>query len=63
MVTTEPKKKLGEEAGKRYNDQAEKFAKTDKGESGAEEARRAIDGPEANELRRAERRGRAPAQR
>ncbi len=63
MVTMAPKEKLGEAAGKRYNDEAEKFAKTDKGESGAEEARRAIDGPEADALRRAERRGRAPARR
>jgi len=59
----EPKQKLGEAAGKRYNDQAEKFAKSDKGEGGAEEARRAVDSPEADELRRAERRGRAPARR
>lgn len=63
MGAMEPRKKLGEEAGKRFNDQAEKFAKTDKAESAAVEARRAIDGPEANALRRAERRGRAPAQR
>jgi len=57
MVPMESRKKLGEEAGKRYNDQAEKFANTDKRESGSEEAHQAVDGPNANELRRAERRG------
>jgi hypothetical protein len=35
MGAMEPSKKLGEDTGKRFNDQAEKFAKTGKAESAA----------------------------
>ena len=49
--------KAGEDNGKRYNRAAETFAGTDESEDAAREAERALDGPEGDELRRAERVG------
>ena len=53
--------KAGEDSGREYNRAAKDFAKTDKGERAAEEAKRAVEGAEGRELRKAEEKGRAPA--
>jgi hypothetical protein len=52
--------KIGRQAAEKYDRAARDFAKTDKGERAAEEAKRALDSDEAEELRRAERIGKAP---
>jgi len=53
--------KAGEEGASKYNRAAEDFARTDKGEKAAAEAERALGTDEADEMRKAEERGRAPA--
>lgn len=49
------------DAARRYNEGAQKFAKSGKVEKAAEEARKALEGPEGEQLRKAEREGKKHA--
>ncbi len=49
------------EAARHYNDAQEKFARSGKVEEAARDAKNALDGPEAKDLKDAEREGLKPA--
>jgi hypothetical protein len=49
------------EAARHYNDAQHKFAESGKVDKAAEDAKKAIDGPEAQDLKDAEREGLKPA--
>ena len=49
METKETNKKYGEDAGRRYDDKTEKFAKSGKAEKAAREAQHDVDTPQGEQ--------------